>query len=72
MAAEVTIGATLSIGVTRTLVQIPGSRGDWDVVSAPTPSSDGRRFLIAIPSGADASTPFKILVNRLAELSSIR
>jgi Tol biopolymer transport system component len=71
MAADVTMGAKLTLGATRALFPIP-ARGDWDVVSDPTRFSDGRQFLIAIPTGADASTPFKILVNRLAELGSGR
>ena len=63
MAAEVsTSGERLSIGVPRALFRLMGSHGDWDVVS------DGSRFLIAIPAGADASAPFTILWNRLAQL----
>jgi len=62
MAADVRGGAELSVGVPRTLFRIAGSHGDWDV------ASDGTRFLIAIPPGADASAPFTIWWNRLAQL----
>jgi Tol biopolymer transport system component len=62
MAAAVTPGARLSVGVPQRLFTLPGSHGDWDVVP------DGSRFLIAIPTGADASAPFKMLWNRLAQI----
>ena len=62
MAIDVQPGATLSVGVPRPLFRNPRSHGDWDVVS------DGSRFLIAIPAGADASAPFTLLWNRLASL----
>jgi DNA-binding winged helix-turn-helix (wHTH) protein/Tol biopolymer transport system component len=60
MAADLQVGAsTLSVGVPRGLFRLPETHGDWDVVS------DGTRFLIAEPAGADASTPFTLLWNRL-------
>ena len=62
MASDVRGERQLSIGVPRVLFRIAGSHGDWAVVS------DGSRFLIAIPAGADASAPFTILWNRLAQL----
>ena len=62
MALDVHGGARLSIGVPKALFKLESSHGDWDVVS------DGSRFLIAIPAGADASAPFTILWNRLAQL----
>ena len=63
MAADVSNkGEQLSIGVPHPLFRLAGSHGDWDVVS------DGSRFLIAIPAGADASAPFTVLWNRLAQL----
>jgi hypothetical protein len=62
MTVDVRAGTTLSVGVPRALFRIPGSHGDWDV------ASDGTRFLIAVPAGADAPAPFNILWNRLAQL----
>ncbi len=61
MAADVQAAAELSAGVPHALFRIAGSHGDWDVVS------DGARFLIAVPAGADAFAPFTILWNRLAQ-----
>jgi DNA-binding winged helix-turn-helix (wHTH) protein/Tol biopolymer transport system component len=55
-------GARLTIGAARELLRLPSSHGDWDVLS------DGSRFLIALPAGADASSPFTILVNHLRQL----
>lgn len=62
MVTDVVGGAKLSVGIPRALFRIAGSHGDWDV------ASNGSRFLIAIPAGADASSPFTILWNRLAQL----
>jgi hypothetical protein len=62
MVTDVLGGTRLSVGVPRALFRIAGSHGDWDVLS------DGSRFLIAIPAGADASAPFTILWNRVAQL----
>jgi len=62
MAADVRVGGELSVSAPRVLFRIAGSHGDWDV------ASDGSRFLIAMPTGADASAPFTILWNRLAQL----
>ena len=62
MVTDVRGGAPPSVGVPRALFRIPGSHGDWDV------AADGSRLLIAIPVGADASAPFVILWNRLAQL----
>ena len=62
MVTDVLGGARLSVGIPRALFRIAGSHGDWDVASG------GSRFLIAIPAGADASAPFTILWNRLAQL----
>lgn len=62
MVAEVLGLAPFSMGVPRELFRIPGSHGDWDV------TSDGSRFLIAIPTGADSSSPFTVLLNHLARL----
>ena len=64
MAADVRGGADLTVGAPHVLFRTTGSHGDWDVVS------DGSRFLIAIPAGADASAPFTILWNRLAQLGT--
>ena len=61
MATDVLGGAQLSVGIPRALFRFAGSHGDWDV------ASNGSRFLIAIPAGADASAPFAILWNRLAQ-----
>jgi len=65
MAATVTMGAKLTIQEPRSLFTIRGSRGDWDV------ASDGR-FLIAIPTDADASAPFTVMSDWLAPLESAR
>jgi hypothetical protein len=62
MATDVRGAGVLSIGSPRELFRMTGSHGDWDV------ASDGSRFLIAIPAGADAFAPFTILWNRLAQL----
>jgi hypothetical protein len=62
MVADLSAGARISVGVPRALFQIPRSHGDWAVVS------DGSRFLIAMPAGPDASSPFTILWNRLARI----
>jgi Tol biopolymer transport system component len=62
MVTDVRGGAQLSVGPPRALFRIAGSHGDWDV------DSSGSRFLIAIPAGADASAPFSILWNRMAQL----
>jgi len=62
MATDVRGGEQVSVGVPRALFRIPRSHGDWDA------ASDGSRFLIAIPVGADAAAPFIILWNRLAQL----
>lgn len=62
MAADVRMGATLSVGVPHALFRVAGSQGDWDVVR------DGSRFLIAIRAGDGTSGPFTILWNRLRHL----
>ena len=62
MVAEVHAGAKFSVGVPRALFQISRSHGDWAV------TSDGSRFLIAMPAGPDTAAPFTILWNRLAGL----
>ena len=64
MVAAVSTGAKLTIGEPRELFSLPGSHGDWDVLS------DGSGFLIALPGSADASSPFEILTNRLAQLGN--
>jgi hypothetical protein len=66
MAAEIRVSPKLSVGVIRELFRLTGSHGGWDVLS------DGSGFLIAIPSGADASAPFSLLTDRLAELRARR
>jgi DNA-binding winged helix-turn-helix (wHTH) protein/Tol biopolymer transport system component len=65
MAADVTPGPQLSVGPPRALFRLPGSHGDWNV------ASDGSRFLIAVPMGADASAPFTILWSRLAQIRAV-
>jgi Tol biopolymer transport system component len=62
MVVDVHAGAKLTVSPARELFQLPSSHGDWDVVS------DGSRFLIALPAGADASSPFEIVQNQLAQL----
>jgi hypothetical protein len=63
MAAEVQLGAKVTVGVPRVLFRLNSSHGDWDV------ARDGR-FLIAIPYGADASAPFTVMQDFLAQLGA--
>ena len=66
MVADVNAGVNITAGEPRVLFRLPGTHGDWDVVS------DGSRFLIALPAGADASSPFQMLTSHLASLRSRR
>lgn len=62
MMVDVHATTKLTVSPARRLFRLPGPPGDWDVVS------DGSRFLVALPSGAEASSPFSIIQNQLAQL----
>jgi Tol biopolymer transport system component len=64
MVVDVLVGSKLAVGMPHELFSLRSSHGDWDVVS------DGSRFLIALPAGADRSSPFQILQNPLAQLGA--
>ena len=61
-AVEVTTSPTLQPRIPRPLFALPANVGDWDV------TSDGKRFLVAMPFRAQANTPITVVLNWDSEL----
>jgi eukaryotic-like serine/threonine-protein kinase len=64
MAVEVNTTGTFQAGASKALFKVPAGVLFWDV------SSDGKRFLMAVPSGTSASSqpPFTVVLNWQAAL----
>jgi hypothetical protein len=56
MAVEVSTSGSFQAGVPKTLFKVPAGVSAWDV------SSDGKRFLMVVPSAARAATQPKFTV----------
>jgi eukaryotic-like serine/threonine-protein kinase len=57
MAVEVSTSGVFQAGIPKALFKVPRGVLFWDV------SSDGKRFLMAAPSGANAQPPFTVVLN---------
>jgi hypothetical protein len=62
MAADIISDTAFRVGIARRLFGFPG------LLSSPDVARDGKRFLFTLPQGADAPTPFIVVLNWQAAL----